>query len=314
MHPVDLDTYVVPTNALEAFVNVCVGWINSNLVGALVPGLQRIGKSMAVDYFVTNYQKWLGNSVGVVSAEVLFHKGGISEGAFWGDLLKSMKRPTKKRSPEERRELFVGRLVEAASRSEKKKVIIFLDEAQLLDDALFKLMIGVHNELWRIYRIKCVCILVGQPELETLASTFIAEGKRQIVGRYMADTYVFQPLTGITDFEAAVECYDLHLHHPVGGPSFTEHFAPMPWAAGYRLTSDADMIFERIVQARTDNGLPEGQGMTMQGFTTLMNHILINLLPNLKPGGHLHPDEIDEAIIATNCMIFEQQEALLATA
>ena len=54
MHPVDLDTYVVPTNALEAFVNVCVGWINSNLVGALVPGLQRIGKSMAVDYFVTN--------------------------------------------------------------------------------------------------------------------------------------------------------------------------------------------------------------------------------------------------------------------
>ena len=84
MHPVELDTYVMPTNALEDFINVCVGWINSNVVGALVPGLQRIGKSWAVDYFVANYRKWLGNSVGVVSAEVLFHKGGISEGAFWG--------------------------------------------------------------------------------------------------------------------------------------------------------------------------------------------------------------------------------------
>jgi len=313
MHPVELDNYVMPTNALEDFINVVVSWIKSNLVGALVPGLQRIGKTFAVDHFMANHRKWLGNSVGVVSAEVLFHKSGISEGAFWGDLLKSMKRPTKKRSPEERRELFVGRLVEAGSRSEKKKVIIFIDEAQLLDDSLFKLLIGVHNEMWRLYKIKCVWILVGQPELETLVSTFIAEGKRQIVGRFMADTYVFQPLTGVSDFKAAVQCFDLHLHHPASGPSFTEHFAPLAWSAGYRLETDADMIFGRIAQARIDNGLPDGPGMTMQGFTTLMNHILIHLLPNLSAGEHLKPDDIDEAIVATNCMIFEQQEALLAT-
>lgn len=313
MHPVELDSYVMPTNALEAFVNICVGWINSNIVGALVPGLQRAGKSSAVEYFVANYRKWLGNSVGVVSAEVLTHKV-MSERIFWGDLLKSMKRPTKKRGPEERRELFIGRLVEVGSRSAKKKVIVILDEAQLLDDFLYKLLIGVHNELWRLYRIKCVWILVGQPELETVVSTFIAEGKRQIVGRFMTDTYVFQPLTGITDFKAAVECYDLHLHHPANGPSFVEHFAPAPWAAGYRLASDVETIFARIAQARTDNGLPEGLGMTMQGFTTLMNHILVHLLPNLQVNGHLTPDDIDEAIVATNCMVFEQQEALLAIA
>lgn len=250
----------------------------------------------------------------MVSAEVLFHKAGISEGAFWGDLLSSMGRPTTKRSPDDRRKLFVGRLVEVGARSEKKKVVIFLDEAQLLDDALFKLLIGVHNELWRTYRIKCVWILVGQPELDTIVTTFISEGKRQIVGRFMADTYAFQPLTGITDFKAAVDCYDLHLHYPAGGPSFTAHFAPLPWEAGYRLSSDAQMIYERIVQARLDNGLPEGQGMTMQGFTTLLNSILINLLPNLQVGDKLQDKDVDQSIVATNCMIFEQQEALLATA
>ena len=179
---------------------------------------------------------------------------------------------------------------------------------------LYKLLIGVHNEMWRLYRIKCVWILVGQQELETVISTYIAEGKRQIVGRFMADTYLFQPLTGITDFKAAMECYDLHLHHPLNGPSFTEHFAPAPWADGYRLVSDADSIFGRIAQARIDNGLPDGSGMTMQGFTTLMNHILIQLLPGLKVGEQLDPNDIDEAIIATNCMIYEQQEALLTTA
>lgn len=314
MHPVEIDHYVLPTNALEEFVNVCVGWIDSNVVGALVPGLQRIGKSFAIDYFVMNHRKWLGNSVGVVTTEVLYHRGATSEGAFWGDLLRSMKRPTRKRRPEERRELFVGRLVEAGARSEKKKTVIFIDEAQLLDDSLFKLLIGVHNELWRIYRIKCVWILVGQPELETVASTFIAEGKRQIVGRFMTDTYLFQPLTGVTDFNAAIECFDLHLHYPVGGPCFTAHYAPQAWATGYRLASDADMIYGRIVQARADHGLPDGLGMTMQGFTTLLNHILLHLLPNLTPGQQLRPDDVDNAIEATNCMIFEQQEALLSTA
>lgn len=313
MHPVEADDYVIPTNALEDFVNVVKSWITSNVVGALVPGLQRVGKSFAVEYFVKKYKEWLGDSVGVVSAEVGFHKV-ITEVLFWGDLLRSMKRPTTKRSPEDRRTLFVGRLVEAGARSVQKKVIIFMDEAQLLDDTLFKLLIGVHNEMWRIYRIKCVWILVGQPELETLVTTFIAEGKRQIVGRFMADTYFFQPLNGIKDFKAAVECYDKHLRHPAAdGPTYTEHFAPVPWAAGYRLESDADLIFSRIALSRAAAGLPEGSGMTMQGFITLMNYVLVHLLPELKEGEHLDATKIDKAIEITNCMIFEQQEALLAT-
>ena len=312
MHPVELDSYVMPTNALEAFINVCVGWIKSNVIGALVPGLQRIGKSWAIDYFVKNHREWLGNSVGVTSVEVLFHKGGTSEGAFWYDLLRSMGYPTTKRKPEERRSLFVGRLVDLASRTEMKKVVVFVDEAQLLDDSLFKLLIGAHNELWRIYKVKCVWILVGQPELETLVSTFISEGKRQIVGRFMTDTYSFEPLTGVTDFRAAVECYDNNLHYPTNGPSFTEHFAPAPWGKGYRLSADADLIYECIANARAEHGLSGSEGMTMQGFTTLMNYILINLLPKLSAGGHLIAADIDKAIVSTNCMIFEQHEALLS--
>ena len=128
----------------------------------------------------------------------------------------------------------------------------------------------------------------------------------------MVDTYAFQPLIGVGDFEAAVECYDQHLRHPADGPSFTEHFAPKAWAAGYQLASDCGTIYGRIAKARGDNGLPDSHGMTMQGFTTLMNYILIHLLPNLGAGQSLNPEDIDAAIVSTNCMIFEQQEALLA--
>lgn len=311
MHPVEEDRYVIPTIALESFVNIINTWIRSNVVGALVPGLQRIGKSWAVAYYIKNYRKWLGDSVGVVSAEVLYHKA-ISEVLFWGDLLRTMGHSTTKRNPEDRRSLFIGRLVSAGARSAQKKVVIFLDEAQLLDDALFKLLIGVHNEMWRVYRIKCAWILVGQPELETVAATYIAEGKRQIVGRFMTDTYVFQPLLGLDDFTSAVECYDELLRHPQNGPFFTEHYGPVAWAAGYRLKSDAQLIFDRIVNARQELGLPESAGMTMQGFTTLMNHILIQQIPLLNAGERLTQETIDESIRQTNCMTYEAQEALLS--
>ncbi|WP_338339542.1 ATP-binding protein [Xanthomonas euvesicatoria] len=313
MHPVELDHYIIPTEPLEEFVNVCVGWINSNISGALVPGLQRAGKTYAIRYFFSNYHAWLGTSVRVLIAEVLYHKSANSEGQFWSDLLKSMGRPTNKRSPDDRRELFVGRLAEAGALSEKKKLVIFLDEAQYLMDMHFKLLIGIHNELWSLYRIRCAWILVGQPELETFQTTYIAEGKRQIVGRFMADIYRFKPLIGLHDFTDAIECFDSKLRHPSEGPTYTDYFAPIAWQSGYRLAADASTIFGCVAQARARSGLPDGQGMTMQGFTTLMNYVLTTLLPTLEVGDRLTVRDIDEAIVATNCMVFEQQEALLAT-
>lgn len=311
MHPIERDDYVLPTVAIEKFVNVCLSWIRSNVVGALVPGLQRIGKTYAIAYFVANCERWLLGTVGVISVEVGYHKS-ITEALFFGDFLKSMKRPTTKRKPEERRDLFVGYLVEAASRSKARKVVVFVDEAQLLDDHLFKLLISVHNELWKVYEIKAVWMLVGQPELEAFVTTYVAQGSRQIVGRFMTDVYHFEPLSGIENVEATLSCYDEYLKHPANGPTYTECYAPDAYAAGYRLRQDAVLLCSRLDIAREAANLPTSAGMTMQGFTTLMNHIIVNVLPALRPGEHLTPELIDEAIETTNCMIYERQEAIIA--
>lgn len=313
MHPIEKGDYVLPTNPLEEFVNVMVGWIRDNLPGAIVPGLQRIGKTFAMEYFVANCSKWLGDDVGVVSTEVAPHKA-TTEGQLFLDLLRGMKRPTKKRSPEDRRDLFVGRLVEAGSKSRLRRVVVFLDEGQLLDDFAFKLLISVHNDLLRIYNIQAVWILVGQLELETMRTTYLQEGKRQIIGRFMADMYKFRPLTGVTDFKEALECYDKHMHFPKGGPSFTARFAPELVAAGWGVADDAPIILGAIEKAREARGLPAGNGMTMQGFVTLMNHLFQHQLPLLKVGEHLTEAMVTEAIEATNCMLFEEQEALLSGA
>lgn len=310
MHPVLRNTYVLPTNALEAFVNMCVMWTRANVLGVLVYGLQRAGKSLAIEYFIANMHEWLGRSVGVVSMEILSHRQ-TNEGVFFGDLLNSMGHPTTKRVPEDRRRQFVARLVEAAARSELRKLVVFIDEAQRLDDFMFDLLIGVHNELERLYKIKVLWILVGQPELQSFPSTYIAQAKRQIVARFMTDSYVFEPLMGEEDFQAAITCYDQRLHYPDGGPSFTAFFAPGPWAAGWTLASQAELIWDCLGNARIKAGLSETSGMTMQGFTTLMNFILTQVLPALGDHDRLTEAAIMDAILKTNCMIFERQEAVL---
>lgn len=313
MHPVESDSYVIATLALQDFVNVCLSWIRGNIGGALVPGLQRIGKSCAVDYFVTNFREWMGDSVGVVSVEIASHRT-TSEGVFFYDLLKSMKRPTTKKSPEDRRNLFLGRLVEIGGRSRLKKIAIIIDEAQELDYFLFKLLVSVHNDMERLFKIKCVWILVGQPELAAFPTVYIASGKRQILGRFMADIFTFLPLTDITDFAAALKCFDEKLFFPADGPSYTAHFAPGPSAAGWTLASEAGVLWQGVVDARTKMGLPQNSGMTMKGFTQLVNRLMIYALPSLAVGDHLTAKQVEQAIDDTNCMIFEAQEALLSTA
>jgi type II secretory pathway predicted ATPase ExeA len=311
MHPVLRNSYVLPTNALEAFVNMCVMWTRANVLGVLVYGLQRAGKSLAIEYFIANVGEWLGRSVAVVSMEVLTHRQ-TNEGVFLGDLLNSMGHPTTKRSPEDRRRQFIARLVEAAARSELRKLVVFLDEAQRLDDFMFDLLIGIHNELERLYKVKVLWILVGQPELQSFPSTYIAQAKRQIVARFMTDTYLFQPLMGEEDFRDAITCFDERLRYPNSGPSFTAFFAPGPWAAGWTLASQSGLIWQCLGQARIKAGLSETSGMTMQGFTTLMNFVLTELLPTLGDHDRLTEAAIMDAILKTNCMIFERQEAVLS--
>lgn len=312
MHPIEAGRYVLPTNPLEEFVNVLTSWVRSDLVGALVPGLQRVGKTSAIEYYSDNYRRWLGDDVRILCTEIIPHKQ-FGEGVFFGDLLRSMGFPPNKSRPEDRRALLIGRIVEAGARSRLKKVVLFVDEAQHLDDFLFKLLISVHNEVGRLYRIKILWVLVGQPELATFAATYAYEGKRQIVGRFMTDTFVFRPLAWRTDFDDALSLYDKEMRYPEDGPTYTQHFAPRLVAGGWSLASQADLLAARIEHARAERGLPIGSPMTMQGFTILMNYLFQHVLPVLEVGRTLTAADVDQAIKGTNCLIFEEQEALLSS-
>lgn len=277
--------------------------------GAITPGRQRIGKSFAIRYFVENQVKYLGHAVVVVSMEVAPHRS-TTEKMFWGDLLRSIGYPTTKGDPEVRRSLLVGRLVEAASRALYRKVLIIIDESQLLDSFLLRLLASVHNDLIRIYKVTCIWLLVGQDELRTLRQTLLAEGQRQLVARFMRGTIEFGGLHAGDDFRYCVSCYD-KMHYPAtSGPAFSEYYASKAFNAGYRIGSDADLILETLQEEALQHGIESLDEFSMEAFTSVMNDILIHQLPKLTVDGRLEKEMILESANAVSWVSLEEESYL----
>jgi len=310
MHPVEAANYVIPTPAMECWINGVCAHCQGNAPGAITPGRQRIGKSYAIRYFVENQFKYLGDSVAVVSMEVAPHRS-ITEKMLFGDLLRSMGYPTTKSDPEARRSLFIGRLVEAASRAIHRKVLIIIDEAQLLDSFTLRLLASVHNDLVRIYKVTCMWLLVGQDELSILRQTVLAEGQRQLVARFMRETIELGRLQAGAEFRYCVSCYDKMRYPAKDGPTFSEYFAPEACKAGYQIGSDADLILETLQTEAHQHGIASMDAISMEAFTAVMNDILVNQLPRLDVGDRLDLGMILESAEAVAWLSLEE-DAFLA--
>jgi hypothetical protein len=310
MHPVEAANYVIPTASLERWVNAVLRWSSTNVLGAITPGRPRIGKSWAIRYFAENHRALLKGDVSVVTIEIAPHRS-TTEKMLYGDGLRSMGYPTTKGDPEVRRSLFIGRLVEAAGQSALRKVIVIVDEAQNLDSFTLSLLSSVHNELVRNHKVACMWLLVGQEELRSFRQTLIAEGKKQLVARFLRGTLEFGALRANDDFRYCVSCYDKLRFPEEDGPTYTGHYAPEAVAAGYSLKSDVDLILETLQEVAAVHGIRRCDELSMEAFVSVMNHLLIYQLPKLIVGQHLEVEMV-RASAETADWVNLEEEAFLS--
>lgn len=311
MHPVELNQYLLPTPAIEIWVGWVLKCARGNILGAATGGRQRIGKSHAIEYFFQNYHRWLGNMVSVLSLEREYHVTD-SKKALYKDLLGSMGHKTKLNDADALRDLFIGRVVDAASASVLKKVLIFIDEAHNLTIADMKWLLNLHNEVCRVYKVRILWMLVGQKELFTKRTTLIAEGQRQLVARFMRECVSYPELETVEDAEYIIGCFDDTLRWPLNnGPFYTEHFAPDAYKSGYRYKNDAKKIFDVLNDELVDNGILSSRGLTLEGFLEVVNEIALHQLCKLSPHQLLTKEMIKESARSTTWIVNEANEALL---
>jgi predicted AAA+ superfamily ATPase len=186
LHPLVTGNYRLATPAIEAFYDLVTRCLRYRIMGALIYGPSRVGKTRAIEYvrllLARQYPK-----ITTYHAQCE-HKPRHAEGPFFATLLEAVgdHAPNAGTSSAKRSRLSL-RIREAAARSGSNAVLMFLDEAQRFNENEYEWLRDVHDVLDR-QQIKLFTFLVGQEELLTQKTPLQLGGKTQIVARLMVES------------------------------------------------------------------------------------------------------------------------------
>jgi hypothetical protein len=173
---------------------------------------------------------------------------------------------------DKRRRLFEY-LLSIADQHPHKRLLIFLDEAQNLQDQHYLWLIDLYNDLDGA-RIRPTFIMVGQRELAYRHNAMIHAKRYQIIGRFMVNTHQFRGLTSSHDIEVCLHGYDDNTEYPRNsGWSFTRFYFPIAYAHGWRIVSQADTIWQAFIEVKMKEKIPGDSELPMQFFASTVEYI-----------------------------------------
>lgn len=256
-HPIITGKYTIYTNALCKVLDKILFWISINSPGAVVYGLQRIGKTTTIEIIKKRLMDEYEGALSVFS--VMAHTySRHSDGAFFSDIIDDLGFVDNSRAkPYEKRRQIVQIFENAAKAIKQNRVILIIDEAQLLKDLHYDLLMDIYNEL-KIRDITLTVILFGQMELNLTRAKFIRDRKMQIIGRFMCNETTLYGIQNGEDVRYCLDQLDNNKTFPKESKCFfTQYFFPEAYDQGYRLADDADMIFDVFYTVLKKNGISD---------------------------------------------------------
>lgn len=272
VHPLVRRNYRVATTAIEDFVDLVERCLRVHMPGALVYARPRMGKTHAVDYVCLHLAR-ARPDVHTIRMSCEHHRVAF-EGAFFSALLTAAgAREALKGSIAEKRQELIRRLRERMAVNRAHVVVLFCDEAQRLSRNAYEWLRDVHDQLG-YHGIRLITFLVGQPQLLAQKAAFQMSGDEQIVARFMIEQLQFH---GIRDAAEAATClagYDQTRYPEGSGPSFTQFFLPMSFAAGLRLARCGADLWNAFVRAHASAQLTGHPEIQMDYFTRAVESLL----------------------------------------
>ena len=265
-HPLTLRKYRIPTPSIAAMRDLIDECLFLYITGATIEGRPRIGKSYAIDFMrmnlATRHPKM---SVYRIRCK---KQQAPSESMFFSTLLNAVNHAAPQGSS---RSAMRGRLThkirQVADTNGDHRIVLFVDEAQNLREIEYEWLRDVHDEL-EINELRLFVFLVGQPQLVAQKSAFQAQGKEQIVSRFMVEELHFQ---GITSPQACATCllaYDQGEYPIKSGWCYTRFFLPLAYAAGLRLHDEGAAVWQAFEDAHIRANLGGNLDIPMKHFTT----------------------------------------------
>ncbi|SAL01722.1 hypothetical protein AWB81_06097 [Caballeronia arationis] len=113
-------------------------------------------------------------------------------------------------------------------------------------------------------------------------------GKTQIVARLMVEELAFYGIRNAEDVATCLNGYDQTAYPESSEWSFTRFYIPQAFDAGYRLVSDADVLWHAFEAAHHRANLPGRLEIPMESFARVVEIVLKE--SELKDGLQYNPD------------------------
>lgn len=297
-HPVETGNYYLPTNAIIELYAVVHRWISNRAPGGIVYGRPRLGKTRAISCLEVYLKNEFGENLPIFRMYCSHHKP--NENRFYTDLLRDIGHSGYNiGKAEAKKDRLIKYFIERAESSGSHRIILFIDDAQMLYEQDYNWLMDIYNQLDR-YGISMTVILVGQKELLHQKSAFISAGKMQIIGRFMVHEYKFSGVKNIADLTTCLSGYDETSEFPTNsGYSYTRYFFSDAYDEGHRFKKDVQMIFSKFQKLRKDAQIRGELEIPMQYITLSVDNCMKNFGRNGKGVYWPSAMEWEESIISS---------------
>lgn len=270
-HPVVLQSYMIPTPGIDALISLVRKCVRSRLPGAIVYGESRMGKTYAIRYARAQIQEEFG-LISTFDFQCERHKN-LSEDSFFTELLIAVghKDPHSGKISKKRSRL-IDYLMEKATSSRSRVIVLFADEAQRLQLYEYEWLRDVHDKLGSC-GVKLITILVGQNDLLNQKHSLRQANQTQVVARFMVNELRYRGLTSIDDLATCLSGYDTSCFPEDSDWTFTRFYFPIAYAAGFRLLDQTQMLWNVFLEAQDRSGYRANIEIPMQYFSGTIEYI-----------------------------------------
>jgi len=207
-----------------------------------------------------------------------------------------------------KRRLLLAKIIEHAHRVNGNWVVIFADEAQRYDKNEYEWLRDIHDAL-NHHNIRLFVFLVGQPQLLAQKIRLGNNQEQQIVLRFMVEELQFRGILSAEDAATTMYGYDDTQFPEASGWSYTRFCYPRAFDAGYRLASDAHVLWQAFAKAHDEEKFPQRPEIPMDCFSRAIEYLLLES-PVKDADQFAFPPEVISKAVAESLYVAAQRTYL----
>ena len=296
-HPVRLRDYIVPTPSVIESTAQQLYLIDRRAPGATFAAKPRFGKTWAIKYLRLALAKlYPDRGVALVNAN---DHGVAKPTNSIADIAESLSLGCSKRITSQGLELVSNALFVLTSGSGRARHLVFIaDEAHRWHADDLSGVLAVTNDLATRFKIRTTSFLWGQREMFHQRSLMLLSSRTDLLGRFLPMPFIFRGVSSLGELQEVLQAYDEKAEFPEGsGWTFTRFFFPLAYAAGFRLSSAAELLWNAFERASDSHSAQLELGMEWVSWA--VENILIDNTDDDHPKWRATSEIVNAAVEAT---------------